>query len=105
MTNSCKKQICWDVPDIWPGIGYPVAIRYPVVNIRNFLLFFSIAALQLGVCQKDFFEPDPDITEENLVLPDPVPGCLATPTIVSSANHEYRPGRLMIKALALVHTS
>ena len=27
----------------------------------------------VGVCRNDFFEPDPDITEENPVVPDPVP--------------------------------
>jgi hypothetical protein len=41
----------------------------------------------LGVCRNDFSEPDPDITEENPVLPDP--DVLATPTIASLANHEY----------------
>ena len=57
----------------------------------------------LGVCQNGFFEPDPDGNGGKSGLTGS--RCLATPIIVSPTNHEYRPGRLMINALALVHAS
>jgi hypothetical protein len=49
-----------------------------VLPIMPFLFRFKylcIVMYWLGVCRNDFFEPDPDpdITEENPVVPDPVP--------------------------------
>ena len=34
---------------------------------------FVLKLTSIGVCHNDFSEPDPDITEDNPVVPDPVP--------------------------------